>query len=329
MPRLSLDIHIKDMKIKLISYLIIPFVIGLFFTQCSKQRVAPVEYEEPTDFMFDNRPEEQEFVLDTGGGSAIIGNQGTHLYMDSSIFMYPGGGDVSYPIIIKLIEVYTPKDMMLFELPTISNGQLLTTGGEIRVRAFKDNQELVLKPNKTYFCKVPSQLPDPSMGMFFGEESGDDVIWHDNASSVSSSLGVDGLELLMINTDSLATTFPFAGIGYDLVVPVMGWINCDYFADYDQQNLTTVTFVSSTDDVEGGMKKFLYFTDLLSVVQVSDAASGNVPIGAHVISICFGIHPSGAMYYHSSEFDIQAGQQVEVTMVETTEAGLLALMASF
>lgn len=309
-------------------HFILAIVIGFSFSQCSKQRVAPIEYEEPTDFMFDNRPEEQTFVLDTGGSGPIIGNQGTHLYMDSSIFMFPGGGDVSYPIIIKLIEVYTPKDMMLYQLPTVSNGQLLTTGGEIRVRAFKDNQELVLKPGKTYFCKVPASTPDPSMGMFFGEEGADEVVWHDNPSSVSSSPGVDGLEMINVNTDTSLTTFPFAGIGYDLAVPVMGWINCDYFADYDLQSVTTVSFVSSTDNVEGGMMKFLYFTELKSVMHVGAATSGNVPVGAHVISLCFGIGPSGMMFNHFSEFDVQVGQQVDVTMTETTEADLLSLMGS-
>lgn len=316
------------MKQKSYAYLILLAILGFALSQCSKQRIAQNEYEEPNDFMNDNKPEEQEFVLDTGGSGPIIGNQGTHLYMDSSIFMYPSGGDVSYPIIIKLIEVYQPKDMMFYELPTISNGQLLTTGGEIRVRAFKDGQELVLKPNRTYYCKVPSTNPDPSMSIFFGAVNGEEVIWHDNPSSVSSSPNVDALELINVNVDTSLTEFPFAGIGYDLAVPVMGWINCDYFADYNQQSTTNITYTSDNDNVEGGMMKFLYFTELNSVVQVTGATSGSVPIGAHVKSICFGIGSSGAMYHHFSEFDVQANGQVNIEMTEISETALLSLMAS-
>ena len=299
----------------LIPAVIILVFTALVFTDCSKQRIAQNEYEEPMDFMYDNRPEEQEFVLDTGGNGPIIGNQGTHLYMDSSIFMFPGGGDVSYPIIIKLIEVYTPKDMMLYELPTVSNGLLLTTGGELRVRAFKNGVELVLKPNKVYAAKAPTQNPDPEMGLFFGAETGDGIVWNDNPSAISSSPNVDALE--SVTMDSAAF--------YNLLVPVMGWINCDYFADYNQSAVTTVSYISTDDNLTGVMK-FLYFTELESVMQVNDVESGNVPIGAHVKSVCFAMNSAGTMFYHLSEFDIAAGQQVDVTMQETTEADLLALM---
>ncbi|MFT4681423.1 MAG: hypothetical protein ACI9FU_000073 [Granulosicoccus sp.] len=300
----------------LIPATIILLFTALVFTDCSKQRIAQNEYEEPYEWMNDNKPEEQEFVLDTGGSGPIIGNQGTHLYMDSSIFMFPGGGDVSYPIIIKLIEVYQPGDMMLYQLPTISNGQLLTTGGEIRVRAFKDGVELVLKPNKVYRAKAPTQNQDPAMGMFFGEEDGEMVLWHDNPSTVSSSPNVDALESVSLDTAAF----------YDLLVPVMGWINCDYFANYDPSAVTTVSYISTDDNLEGVMK-FLYFTEFESVMQVNGVESGNVPIGAHVKSVCFAMNSAGTMFYHLSEFDIAAGQPVNVTMVETTEAGLLALLS--
>lgn len=41
------------------------------------------------------------------------------------------------------------------------------------------------------------------------------------------------------------------------------------------------------------------------------------------------MNSSGTMYYHLSELDVATGQTVDVTMIETTEADLLALMAGF
>lgn len=282
--------------------------IGLSMSNCSEQRVEQNDYDSPNEFMMNNRPEEQTFVLDTGGQGPIIGNQGTRLWMDSSIFMFPGGGDVSYPIIIKLVELYTPKDMMLYAMPTVAQGNLLVTGGELRVRAFKDDVELVLKPNRFYRALAPTTVSDPNMGLFLGQESGDIVDWTETTDFVTDSLGLDS-----------ATNF------YDIFVPQMGWINCDYFYGSDPDSLTTITFTSE-DDVLDNVMKFLYFDNIQSVMQVYGNTSGMVPIGASVKSLCFALGSSGGMYYHMEEFNVVANDTVQVTMQEISEADLLLLM---
>lgn len=301
-------------------------VMGFVFTDCSKQRIAQNSYSTPDQFMYDNRPEEQEFVIDGEGDGPIIGNQGTRLWLDSSIFMFTNGNDVSYPITIKLIEVYTPKDMELFDLPTVAQGNMLVTGGEIRVRAFKDGEELVLKPGKRYAAQVPSANPVQQMSIFYGSESGSILDWYDNASSVSSNAGIDTLEWITPNTDSTGGPFGWPGIGYDLAIPVMGWINCDYFYNLNPDSLTTVSYESEDDDLTNVMI-FLSFPNIGSVMRVYNEQSGNVPIGEPVKSLCFAMNSSGALFYHYEEFAITPNHLVQVTMTEISEADLLALMA--
>lgn len=292
-------------------------VLGLValvaFTQCSKQRIAQNSFSEPDQFMYDNRPEEQEFVIDGTGQGPITGNQGTRLWLDSSIFMFPNGNDVSYPITIKLIEVYLPKDMELYNLPTVAQGNMLVTDGEVRVRAFKDGEELVLKPNKTYFAQMPSDNPVPEMSLFFGEQVGDILDWHDNSSAVSTNPAPE-----YIAVDS-------TGNYYDLAVPVMGWINCDYFYALDPNATTTVSYQSDDDDLTN-VVVFLYFTDIHSVMRVYNQESGTVPLGASVKSLCFAMNSAGNLAYHYEEFAISANYTVEVTMTEIAEADLIALM---
>jgi len=283
--------------------------LGLSMSNCSEQRVEQNDYASPNEFMMNNRPEEQTFVLDTGGQGPIIGNQGTRLWMDSSIFMFPGGGDVSYPIIIKLVELYTPKDMMLYAMPTVAQGNLLVTGGELRVRAVKDEVELVLKPNRFYRALAPTTVSDPNMGLFLGQETGDIVDWTETTDFVTDSLGLDS-----------ATNF------YDIFVPQMGWINCDYFYGSDPDSLTTITFTSE-DDILDNVMKFLYFDEIQSVMQVDGTTSSMVPIGASVKSLCFALGTSGGMYYHMEEFNVVANDTVNVTMQEINEADLLLLMS--
>lgn len=283
---------------------------------CSKQRIENDlnEYSTPDDFMYSNRPEEQTFVLNGDSGGPIIGNQNTHLWMDSSIFMYPNGNDVSYPIIIKLIEVYKPKDMMLYALPTVAQGNLLATDGEIRVRAFKDNDELVLKPGKVYAAKTPSANPVSQMSIFYGKQVGDILDWENNASAVSNNPGIDALEYIA----------PDTGNFYALLVPVMGWINVDYFYN-SSSPLTTLTLDSDVDDLTNVMK-FLYFPEIRSVVQIYGNVSGNIPVGSSAKLLCFAQNSSGSLFHHYEQLNISQGQTVMITMQEISENNLIALM---
>ncbi len=302
------------MKNKLQKAMLLLSVTLMLISACSKQRVEMNEYESPNDFMYNNRPEEQEFILNGDSGGPIIGNQNTHLWMDSSIFMYTSGNDVSYPITIKLIEIYKPKDMELYAMPTVAQGNLLVTAGEIRVRAFKDNEELVLKPGKVYAAKTPAQNLDPQMSVFYGKEVGDIIDWMNNASDVSSNPGIDALEFIT----------PDSAEYYSLLVPVMGWINCDYFYD-SPDPLTTITFESDDDDLTNVMK-FLYFPNIHSIMQLYGNVSGNVPVGSTVKVLCFAQNSSGSMFHYYEEISVTANQTLNVTMEEISEADLITLM---
>lgn len=302
------------MKNNLQKAMLLLSVTLMLISACSKQRVEMNEYESPNDFMYNNRPEEQEFILNGDSGGPIIGNQNTHLWMDSSIFMYTNGNDVSYPIIIKLIEIYKPKDMELYAMPTVAQGNLLVTAGEIRVRAFKDNEELVLKPGKVYPAKTPAQNLDSQMSIFYGKQVGDIIDWMNNASDVSSNPGIDALEFIT----------PDSSEYYSLLVPVMGWINCDYFYD-SPDPLTTITFESNDDDLTNVMK-FLYFPDIKSVMQIYGNISGNVPVGSTVKVLCFAQNSSGSMFHYYQQITVAANQTVTVTMAEISETDLITLM---
>jgi len=208
---------------------------------------------------------------------------------------------------------------MLYEMPTVAQGKLLTTDGEIRVRAFKDNTELVLKPNKVYYSQMPSASPNPSMSIFYGNDNGNLVDWEDNASSVSSNPGIDALEFITPDT---------TGQYYDLLIPVMGWINCDYFYNYNPDSLTTISFTSNDDDLTNVMK-YIYFDDIHSVMQVYGNTSGNVPLSSSVKILCFAQNTSGDMYSYYEEAVVSAGQTVSVTLTQISDADLLALMDTF
>ncbi len=204
-------------------------------------------------------------------------------------------------------------------MPTIAQGQLLTTGGEIRVRAYKGPDELVLKPNKRYHCTMPSgtAVPDPLMSIFYGKDMGTYTDWMDNASSVSTNTGIDSLEL--IATDSAAHN-------YIMDIPVMGWINCDYFNSINSQPHTNITFSSTVDDLTN-VVEFLYFPGIHSVMQVYNNVSGNIPIGIHVKALCFAQNSSNTMSYYLEDItSVASGQSVTVVMTNISDSALITAM---
>ncbi len=309
------------MKKRLFIHLGLFSCLSLLVISCSKQRTEEPElntYSYPQKFMFDNRPEEQTFVLNGDSAGPIIGNQGTYLWLDSSLFMFPGGGDVPYPIVIKLIEIYKPKDMMLYELPTVAQGVPLGSDGEIRVKAFKDGVELLLKPNRVYPVRMPADDPNPLMSLWYGKESDGVVDWFDLASAVSNNPGIDALESVQPQADS--------GF-YNIFSPALGWLNLDFLYSWSGGD-ANISLSSATDDLSGVMK-FIYIPSITSVVQVYGNSAIPLPPGVPLKLICFAQNQSGSMFSYFQDLNVSAGATtVEVTMAPITDAALIDALSN-
>ncbi len=309
------------MKKRLFLHLGLLSCLSLLVISCSKQRTEEPElntYSYPQKFMFDNRPEEQTFVLTGDSAGPIIGNQGTHLWLDSTIFMFPGGGDVPYPIVIKLIEIYTAKDMMLYEMPTVAQGAPLGSDGEIRVKAFKDGVELLLKPDRVFPVRMPADDPNPLMSLWYGKESDGVVDWFDLASAVSSNPGIDALETVEAQPDS----------GYYTVLsPALGWLNMDFLYTWSGGNVN-ISLISSTDDLSG-VVKFIYIPSIHSVVQIYGNSAIPLPPGVPLKLVCFAQNQSGAMFSFIQDLNVSAGNtSVEVTMNPIADSALIDALSN-
>jgi len=284
------------------------------FTYCSKDRIdddddddtTQLRTYEPMDAFYEaNRQQEQEFELTGEGSGPIVGAQGTKLWLDSTMFMYQNGDDVSYPFTIGLIELYTPKDIILYNMPTVSDGKLLSTDGEIRVKAYKDSVDLYLKPNAIYQAHMPSGDPSEDMDIFYGVETSSYVDW-----TISTDPDDD------ISTDTE---------GYMMLLTKIGWINADYIYDFPMTK-TSITFQSTTDSLDANVAKFLYFPDIPSVMQVYTGESGDVPIGDDATVILFAMDAAGDMFYYSEDITISANPVIDVTLESITEDNLISFL---
>jgi hypothetical protein len=284
----------------------------LLFSACSKDRIEETK-EETTlnqygslNAYFDNKKQaEQEFIINTAGNSPIIGNQGTKIGMGRECLKFPNGDTVAWPFTVKLIELYKPKDMIYYQMPTVASGNILATEGEIRLRAFKNNTELLLKPNpclaQVEFRDLDS-IRNTSMNVYYGIQTNNKPDW--------SVLGV-------------LTNFTNTTYGYSAPISVLGWINCGKLTGAPIGS--ALTFTSTTDDLNN-VGIFIYIPSTKTVMQVYNTISSNIPNGLSVKIIAIGIKSNGDLYSFSQALTVTSASTIDVTMAATTDANLTSTL---
>lgn len=243
----------------------------------------------------------------------FVGKQGTQIWLYTRDLKTANGGDVTYPFDIEILELFTPKDMILHQMPTVSGGKLLTTAGQIRIRAYKDGKELTLnKYNSTQITVPVNGRPDGFMKLFYGEEiNGGFYDW------LPADSTKDGANRgYMFANQEVYTIFPSR----------IGWINCDKFYQYTEAK-TAITF-SSAEPPLGNIIIFLYFPDLKSIMKVYNGVSGDVPVGRNVKVIALGLTKEEEYYSFFQDFNVQDKQKIEIKLTPTTKDALVKYLDS-
>lgn len=282
------------------------FASILILQSCSKERVqdTPLNQYGSLNTYFDSKKQaEQEFIIDTAGNGPIIGKQGTKIGIGKQCLQFPNGDSVAWPFTVKLVELYKPKDMIYYQMPTVASGNILVTEGEIRLRAFKNNTELVLKPSP---CLAQVEFRDldsvrnTNMIVYYGTQTNNLPDWN----------GLFGFT----NTSN----------GYSAPVSTLGWINCGKLTG------TTVgsklIFASSTDDLTN-VGIFIYIPSTKTVMQVYNNMSTTIPNGLAVKIIAIGAKSNGDLFSFSQALTLSASTPiVNITMAPITDANLTSAL---
>ncbi len=288
--------------------------VGIIFTACKKDRIEEDrslnEYSSPNSYLDSKKQAEQEFIITADSGGPIVGNQFTTIWGGRQCLMFPNGDTVAFPYTVKLVELYTPKDMIYYQMPTVASDTILETDGEIRVRAFKDGTELVLVPGCSWAIKMPNTAPKNYMRTFYGFPTSNYVNWTDNP----SSLGV---------TTSFNPVFTTATDGYLNSIVKLGWVNCGITRG--SSNNHHLSFASTTDNLTN-VAIFVYFPTTKTVMQVFGSMSGSIPDGSPVKIIAIAVDGSGTLFSFNQNLTMTSSTAVEVTMTATTDANLTALL---
>ena len=162
----------------------VAILVGIvLLSSCSKERIEEEEENQLTEYQSINsyydtkKQDEQEFVIDTSGTGPIIGHEGAKIWVFKEKLMLANGDSVQWPYTVNLIELYPAKDMIYYQMPTLGSGVILNSHGEVKVTAYKDGAELVLRSGMTWTVEMPNSTPESGMSTHYGNESSSIVDW--------------------------------------------------------------------------------------------------------------------------------------------------------
>lgn len=99
--------------------------------------------------------------------------KGTQMYVPSGAFEWADGSKVLGEITLYVDELYELNDLIALDLPTISDGQLLESGGVINIQGYKDGKELELAKSVKVKVPVALHMMKDDMRLWHGERGVD------------------------------------------------------------------------------------------------------------------------------------------------------------
>lgn len=280
-------------------------IASVAITSCNKDRIEEEpEFQSMDAFFNKNKPQEQEFIITSDSGSApVVGKDGTELWGFRDILMYPNGDTVPLPYSLKLIELYTYKDMILFNMPSLSGTKILETGGEVKIRACHNGNELVVRPGKFYPAVLSTTPTIANMKVYQGNHP-NDVYGDWNLSSDGSSV-----------TDTSK---------YGLALAKLGWQNCGKIGA--STGTTTINF---TTDKKGGefVSLFIASKNYHGLLQGADLKIENAPVGESVTIIAMAMDQNDNYYLQKQTITVTTALTIKLDMTKMSETALLSELA--
>jgi hypothetical protein len=221
------------------------------------------------------------------------------------------GTAVSYPYDLEILELFTLKDMLLHQKSTESYGKMLVTGGAIYLKATKDGNDLIVNNLNPPQISIPNNRIDTQMQLFYeGMTRQDQFTWVAGDSSIRQPTQIREPLPLVFNKTT-----------YELFPKRLGWINVDKFYDFTGAK-TKVKFTSFYPKIEN-MAIFMVFSDINSVIQVSNAESLEVPVGQTAKIVAVSETKEKEVFSFFKDITVEDKQSIEIKLTKTTEDDFL------
>lgn len=119
----------------------------------------------------------QTFTLKANEDKTITCKEGTKITVKSNSFVIESGKPVTNNIKIHVKEYYKTSDILLANLTTTSNNDILETGGMIYIEAFSNGEKCQLRKGTTIEIAFPATDKKDDMQLFSGNWNSDKINW--------------------------------------------------------------------------------------------------------------------------------------------------------
>lgn len=172
-------------------------------------KATPFAAQSLSDFYnYNARRNRQQFRINSNRDTTVICRKGTQLFIPAKSLQLKGGGAVANEeIVLNIIESYSYQDMIFSNLSTISDNQLIETGGMVFIEAkTKDGRELEIKPGEELtLSMVSNKKLKEDMQLFYTDHEQPAVPQNINWQATNQPF-------VSTNFDTEVPTFNFAGI---------------------------------------------------------------------------------------------------------------------
>ena len=310
------------------------FFTGLVFLSCNNEQTGGIGddsntnvnasvYNDVTDLMDNLKSETQTFdVNDQTTPTSITGEGGTIVNFDANAFTDSDGVLVTSGIVIHLDEYLSLSQMMKNNIQTLSNGQLLVTGGSFNLAATDaNNAPLNVNP-----WSVNAQLPiqtdisgfENGMSLFVGEINTTDGIEQVNWTQATNN-----------NEFWLSDGFMnFYGID-------LGLSNCDVLYDMAGEEGTQFSVYIEDSIIPSNYMIWMFINDFPSVIAITSPTDdglgvktydGSIPVGLNATLLAIGVDDDNYLRFGTLEIDVQEEDEFTIDVEYGTTENLTTLI---
>ncbi|UOQ50908.1 hypothetical protein [Hymenobacter cellulosivorans] len=263
----------------------------------------------------------QTLTYNPGQTNEFISAKGTRVTIPANAFT-KNGQPVTGPVELAFREVFSRADMVLSNMPTIANGRLLESAGEVYLRAAKDTAvRMAPGVRLTLQVPTPANASRDSMSLFVGGWGGGTV-----TPCFEWTLNQDPGSSLRPNASGTSNIISVSSTLYN---SGLNWLNCDRFY-YDPNPTTTVKVsVPGTNiDPAKNTMVFAVFRTFNGAIRICNFKAPNffempgIP-ATTAMSIVVIRTVDSKLYYGRQDATAQAGLVVAPTLQETTPAALV------
>jgi hypothetical protein len=309
------------------------FFSGLIFLSCNNEanfnsnpNINASIYSDVSNLIDDLKSESQTFdVNDQTTPTSITGEGGTIINFNSNAFTDSDGNPVTSGIVIHLDEYLSLSQMMKNNIQTLSNGQLLVTGGSFNLGATDiNNMPLNVNP-----WSVSAQLPiqtdisgfESGMSLFVGE--------------INTTDGMEQVNWIQAERNNefwLNDGFMnFYGIDF-------GLSNCDVLYNMAGEDGTQFSVYVEDSVVPTNYMIWMFISDFPSVINITSPTEdgfgvktydGSIPVGLNATLLAIGVDDDNYLRFGTLEINVQGDDNFTIDVDYGTTEDLNTLINLF